>query len=318
MRAPCTLALLLLAVPVAHAWDGERCVDALAVEAPPEVAAELAAQLRAGPLGRVEAGPCTGASAVVRAQAGRLDVHLDRAGATVDRSVPDVATAAAWLESWLVPASAGRAADTPVEAAPAGADAEVAVPASVDEVPSERELAVEPSSSSPWWQLALGASAAADGGGGIWAGPELGVDLAVGDRLMLGAALDVLWDASHEQGIDRMGYHASARVGVDLLQLGSVHIRLGLGVGVASGTVSQPSPDGAVADDAGGPFGDAFAGVVVPIGGPLDVLAVLYGRGHLVSQGVDDGDPADALPDALPRWMAGLRLGIGWSPGGAS
>ncbi len=299
----------------------EDCPRVVGIRAPKAERDAFRKILSTGALAGTDGEPCLGAHVDLVRSGDGWRVTLLVEGRETTREVDSLAAAATWVESWLFPVLERTRQGVTVPA-PAPASAKEPAPtAEQAEAPQSRVIVAGPEG-----QVALLGGMGFGEDGSAWSGPELGARLHFTRTVWLGAALGAGWDtrlsgpARNQGNVDRHGVRASVRGG----GRGSIGRRgdaaFGLGVGVVTGRSSRSSGAGMnQSTEQGGFFGELHLDLSMSIATNVSLIGGVAARGHFLSSGnQNDGDAEQPPPpDALPRFVAEGRIGVGWDFGGA-
>jgi hypothetical protein len=280
---------------------------------------------------------------------GRLwRVDLTLAERHVTRDVALVADAAAWVESWMMPAletplrtsaaSSPPAAEAP-EAAPAAAEPAASqpgasTPQAAPEAPPTRQEPAGPSvvaaaapaaGTWPSGHVALSGALELGDDKSVWGGGALSGRLFLTETFWaeaaLGAAFDPVFDDDSAVGDDvrRRLMRASVRAGMALPLGRSLAVDAGLGVGLVTAVAVRDDAEQSSSDDDGAILVEALSGVTLGLGRWL-LRGGLALRGAIAVDAPDDDSDTSAtapMPEAHPTAFGALELGVGYRFGGA-
>lgn len=296
----------------------ESCLDVIHIEAPPNLAPKLRAELERGKLDEEPGLECADARVMLSNENPGYRVELVRASGRIQRSAASVELAAVWVDSWLRSGFSAEPSNEPAPPAPKPAPT-----ARVDAPPAEASDAAAAGLRGSVQPLAFGA---VGDDGTFWIGPELGARLFLSRAVWVGPELGVSFSVDASE-VNRRVLRGGAAGGARLALTDTLAVYPGLSVGVATGTVSASTTGGTAADDDGGFYAGAACDLALRVAGPVSAFAGFGGSAFLsnsarpstdeVEQSGQNAGEGTNLPAPLPTFLGGARLGVSVSLDGA-
>lgn len=325
---------LVSAVAPTHAAE-RTCAEVLTLAGPEVATAELGAALRRGVLADVPGARCSDATLALEVVPGGYRVTMTLGAERVERVVAEPADAAAWVESWLVPAAedAERQTAAPDEAAtPPGAatEPEIAPPPSATVEAVATAPAPDPTGPARMLAVAghvgLAPTVAVGEDSSVWGGAEALVQVTVDDAAWLGVGfaglIDTVLTDDSAAGDDlrRRLLRATMRGGGRVRLAPSAALDLGLGIGLVS-ALAHHEREGAptIVDSEGAFVAEGLATLLLSPTRRVWLFVGLSGGGIAALEGSEAGETDDfaTLPAAHPKFLGGVTLGaaLGWQAG---
>jgi hypothetical protein len=296
----------------------ESCLDVIHIEAPPNLAPRLRAELERGKLDEEPGLECADARVMLSSEHSGYRVELVRASGRIQRSAASVELAAVWVDSWLRSGFSAEPSNEPAPPVPKPAPAE-----RVDSPPPAQKgaAAVGPRGSvQPLAFAALGED------GTFWIGPELGARLFLTRAVWVGPELGVSF-STNVTNANRRVLRGGAAGGARFPLTDALALYPGISAGVATGKASIATDNGTRTSDGGGLYAGAACDLALRVAGPVSLFGGVGGFAFLSDSagstteldeqsGENTGEDA-TIPAPLPVFLGGARLGVSVSLDGA-